>query len=376
MGHDGDAEKHPVCKVIIGQIAAGRKGADLRSFFAAAPYGWDKDTIDGALQVLLVAGVIRAHDEKGMLVDPRDLDRNSIGKVTFKIESATVTAPQRIQIRKLFQQVDVSAKSGEELAAVPQLVEKLTQLASSAGGDAPRPEPPDRSSIDEIRLASGNEQLLVIYSKREELKQSIDDWQATSKSIGERWPVWQQLQSLISHAGNIKAADEARQQAAAIEKQRLLLATPDPVKPLVKSVEDTLRKELTAKHQSYSQTLQERTAELEADDSWTQLSTDQRASIAGQCDIQAIDGLQMATQAELIAAMQAYPVSGWDDRIDALSGRFSRARELAAKLLEPETQTIEIPRRTLKSSDDVQAWLDEAGKLLNEAVAKGPVIIK
>ena len=376
VGYEGDAEKHPVCKVIVGQIAAGRKGSDLRSFFDAAPYGWDRDVIDGSLHVLLVAGIIRALDDKGTLVDPRDLERSSIGKVTFKIESATVTAPQRIQVRKLLQQVDVSARSGEELTAVPLFVEKLTQLAGSAGGEAPRPAPPDRSAIDEIRLASGNEQLLVILSKREELKQSIDDWMMTSKNIEERWPLWQQLQSLISHAGNIKAADEARQQAAAIETQRLLLATPDPVKPLVKSVEDTLRKELKGKYQTYSQTLQERTTDLAADDSWSQLSEDQRASIARQCDIQAIGELQVATQAELIAALKAYPVSSWDDRIDALSGRFSRARELAAKVLEPETQTIEIPRRTLKSADDVQAWLDDAGKLLNKAVAKGPVIIK
>lgn len=64
-------------------------------------------------------------------------------------------------------------------------------------------------------------------------------------------------------------------------------------------------------------------------------------NIARQCDIQAIGELQMATQAELIAGLKAYPVSSWDDRIDALSGRFSRARELAAKLLEPGARSQE-----------------------------------
>jgi len=376
VGYEGDADKHAVCKAIIGQIAAGKKGSDLRSHFDDAPYGWDRDVIDGGLQVLLIAGIILAKDDKGILVNPRDLERKAIGKVTFKIESDTVTTPQRIQVRKLFQQVKLSVKSGEELASVPQFVETITQLADSAGGDAPKPEPPDKSSIDEIRLASGNEQLLVIYGSREELKQLIEEWEATCKKITERLPSWQQLQGLLAHAGHIKAADEARQQADAIENQRLLLATPDPITPLVKSVEDTLRAELTAKHGAYCQRLKERSNELGTDDSWKELSEDQQSAISKQCDIEPIGDLQIATQDELIAAMQSYPISSWDDRIDALTGRFSRARERAAKELEPETQSVEVPRRTLKTTDDVAAWLDEAGKVLNEAVAKGPVIIK
>jgi len=332
--------------------------------------------IDGALQVLLIAGIVRANDDKGALVDPRDLERKAIGKVTFKIESATVTAPQRIQIRKLFQQVGLSVKSNEELAAIGPFIEKLTELAENAGGEAPKPEVPDKASIDEIRMSSGNEQLLVIYGRREELRQSIKDWKTTAKKIAQRWPAWQQLQSLLVHAGHIKAADEARQQAEAIENQRLLLADPDPITPLVKSVEDTLRQELTAKHAAYCRQLEQRTNDLKADDSWKQLTEEQRAALTKQCGIEAIDDLQIATQEELIAAMKAYPISSWGDRIDALAGRFSRARELAAKELEPKTQAIEVPRRTLKTADDVQAWLDEAGKVLNQAVAKGPVIIK
>ncbi|MFV2070173.1 MAG: hypothetical protein ACC645_24665 [Pirellulales bacterium] len=353
-----------------------KRSADLRSHFGDAPYGWDRDVIDGGLQVLLIAGIIRANDDKGAQVDARDLERKAIGKVMFKVESATVTAPQRIQVRKLFQQVGLSVKSNEELAAIGPFVDKLTQLAESAGGEAPKPEVPDKATIDEIRLASGNEQLLVIYGRREELKQSIEDWKTTAKKITERWPAWQQLQGLLAHAGHIKAADEARQQAEAIENQRLLLANPDPITPLVKSVEDTLRQELTGKHAAYCQQLKKRSGDLEADDSWQQLSEQQRGALARQCGIEAIDDLHIATQEELIAAMKAYPITSWDDRIDALTGRFARARELAAKELEPETQAVEVPRRTLKTAEDVQAWMDETAKVLNEAVAKGPVVIK
>ncbi|MCS7466131.1 BREX system P-loop protein BrxC [Stieleria sp. ICT_E10.1] len=378
VGHDGDVDKHPVCKEIISYIAAGKKGSDIRSHFEEAPYGWDRDAIDGGLQALLISGLIRAQDEKGGLVDPRELERKAIGKAVFKIESATVSATQRIQIRKRFQRLKLTVKSGEELSAVPEFITRLTKLANSAGGDAPMPATPDRSAIEEIRLASGNEQLLVIYNRRDDLEQSIDDWEAIAKKIGERWPVWQQLQSLLTHAGNVKAADEARQQAGAITDQRLLLADPDPISPMVKSVEDTLRSELTSKHQAFCDRLKKREESLQSDESWAQLSQEQQASIRSQCNIEPIAAMQVSSQEELIAALKSYPISSWSDRIEALSGRFARARELAAKELEPETQSIEIPRRTFNKDDvdAVAAWLDEVGALLNDAVADGPVVIK
>ena len=91
--------------------------------------------VDGGLQVLLIAGLTRVQDEHGQTPDPKELERKTIGKVMFKVESATVTAAQRIQIRKLLQKVGLSAKQGEELACIPQFLQKMVELADQAGGD-------------------------------------------------------------------------------------------------------------------------------------------------------------------------------------------------------------------------------------------------
>ena len=96
------------------------------------------------------------------MVDPRDLERKAIGKTTFKAESATVSTSQRIQIRKVLQRMGLHAKQGEESATIPEFLRLTAELAKRAGGDAPKPEQPDTTSLGEIRLASGNEQLLVI----------------------------------------------------------------------------------------------------------------------------------------------------------------------------------------------------------------------
>lgn len=60
VGDDGEPGKNAVCKTILGMIAAGKKGIEIRSYFENAPHGWPQDSVDGGLQVLLVAGLVRA----------------------------------------------------------------------------------------------------------------------------------------------------------------------------------------------------------------------------------------------------------------------------------------------------------------------------
>ncbi|MFN9943843.1 MAG: hypothetical protein ACK56I_30655, partial [bacterium] len=107
--------------------------------------------------------------------------RKAIGKSTFKVESTTVTTPQRIQIRKVMQRLGIQANQGEELAFVPAFLQKALELAEQAGGESPRPEKPKTTSLEEIRLSAGNEQLLGIYNRRDELKTSFDQWEDLGK---------------------------------------------------------------------------------------------------------------------------------------------------------------------------------------------------
>ncbi len=376
VGDDGEPAKNPVCKAILAFIAGGKKGADIRANFEASPYGWSRDAVDGGLQVLLIAGLIRTQDDRGRSVDPKDLERKAIGKATFKVESAMVSTSQRIQIRKTIQSLGVQAKQGEELDAIPEFLQLAGELADKAGGEAPKPERPDVASLDEIRLSSGNEQLLAIFNRRDELRISIEAWEDQATRIEKRWPTWEKLRDLLKYAGDLKAAQEARQQAEAIEKQRLLLADPDPTQPLLKSLEDALRAELAAQQKQYAEKLKDKSSALEKDASWQQLAEDERDVIRGQCDITNAPKLSLGTYQELVSALEQHPLVVWRDRIDALPGRFDRARELAAKSLEPETQAVDIPRRTLKSPEDVDAWVNDVQEQLKKAVAKGPVIIR
>ena len=47
----------------------------------------------------------------------------------------------------------------------------------------------------------------------------------------------------------------------------------------------------------------------------------------------------------------------------------------AAKLLEPETQTVELPSGTLKTEDDVRNWIVDVEEELLDKIQDGPIVI-
>ncbi len=376
VGHDGEPGGQPVCKSILGVIGAGKKGAEIRGVFEAPPYGWSRDAVDGGLQVLLTARLILARDERSRSVDPKELDRKQMGKAFFKVESATVTAQQRIAVRKLMQKLGNTAKSGEELEVIPSFLQNMQQLADGAGGDAPKPQRPDTSALDDIRKTAGNGQIIALANGFDEFSRCIDEWTDLEKRIKRCRPLWESLMILLRYAGDMKTAEEVRRQVRIIENQRLLLAEPDPVQPLLKSLEDDLRKELNAKVQRYSDALEVQRKLLESEAFWRKLTKDERDDIYGQCDITEVPPIDVGTRDELVGVLEQYPIRMWHDRTDAMAGRFARARELAAKVMEPETQTVDIPRRTITSEDDIRVWLAEVEQQLKSALEKGPVVIQ
>ena len=252
VGDDGEPKDNPVSKTVLAYIGGGKSGSDIRSNFESSPYGWPRDAIDGALYVLMVAGLIKAQDERGQGIDVTKLERKSVGKAAFKVESTTVTAPQRLNIRQLLQKAGINSKSNEEHLAVPKFIDHMLELADRAGGDAPKLERPETTAIEEIRLTAGNEQLLALYNRREEFAQAIESWTILADRIEKRFPQWLTLKRLLAHAQGVADADVIATQAETVEQLRQLLDDPDPVAPLVTSLTQLLRSELNDVAQRHS----------------------------------------------------------------------------------------------------------------------------
>lgn len=378
VGDEGEAAKNPVCKAILGFIAGGKKGADIRTHFESSPYGWSRDAVDGGLQVLLVAGLICAQDARGQTLDPKELERKTIGKVMCKVESATVTTAQRIQIRKLLQKVGLSAKQGEELTCIPHFLQKMVELADQAGGEAPKPTQPDTKPLDEIRLTAGNEQLLSLYNLREELGDSIDNWTDLGARIAKRWPNWIVLKRLMTHASGLQDAEVILAQVETVEQQRQLLAEPDLVGPLIANLTQLLRDELNKLDSDYASRHSEGLKRLADDSNWQRLETEQRSQLMSGQLLQdsARPEVKVQSTSEVLATLDNCSLSMLADRVAAMPARFDNVASGAAELCEPQAQFIQVPRRTLKTDKEIDAWVDDVKQQLRAALQNGPIVIK
>ena len=378
VGDAGEPAKNPVCKAILSSIAGGKKGADIRAQFEASPYGWSRDAIEGGLQVLLVAGLIRAHDERGQALDPKDMERKAIGKTVFKVESATVSAAQRIEIRKLMQKAGIPAKQGEELSNVPLFLQKMLDLADRGGGDAPKPVRPDTKFLDEIRLTAGNEQLIALYNQRDTLGGCFDLWADLAERIAKRWPSWGVVTRLAEHAAGLHGCEVLIAQVKTIEQQRQLLEEPDPVAPLTASLTQLLREELNRLDGEYASRHEQGRKRLDGDSNWQQLDPEQRYQLMSGQHLHEHARPKVAVQAtsDVLATLDMCPLSTFADRVAAMPARFDNVAAGAAELCEPEAQFIQVPRRTLKTDAEIDAWLDEVKKQLKAALHNGPVVIR
>ena len=58
-----------------------------------------------------------------------------------------------------------------------------------------------------------------------------------------------------------------------------------------------------------------------------------------------------------------------------MPSRFANVATAAAELCEPEAQFITVPRRTLKTEAEIEAWLAELEEELKQAIFRGPIVI-
>lgn len=378
VGDDGEPVKNPVCKAVLSYIAGGKKGTDIRTQFEASPYGWSRDAVDGALQVLLVSGLIRARDERGQAVDPRELERKTIGKTMFKVESATVSTAQRIQLRKLFQKLNITVKQGEEAASVSNFLEKLASLALNAGGEAPKPAQPDISFLNDIRLLVDNEQLLALYNRRDELVQMIDNWIDLSDKITKRWPNWTVLQRLMTYASEVQDSDIILTQIRTVEQHRQLLTEPDPVAPLIANLTQLLRDELNTLKTAWETAWAAGDAKLKHDANYQKLEPEQCEELCSKYQLMEASkpGIEVKDTAAILNTLDMISIASLRDRITAMSTRFDQVLLCAAKIAEPEVQFIQLPIRNLRNEKEIDIWLEDVKQQLKEAIKNGPLVIR
>ena len=360
VGHHGEPITNSVCREVLTAISpAGTKGGDLHKRFAAPQYGWPRDAVNGAILTLLAAGNIRAAQEGKDLNGPKELPPAQIGRVALYKEDEPPTAKQRIAVKGLLTAARVTHEAGQEGAQISALLQRLKDLAARAGGPPPLPEAPDTDHLDALLLLGGNQRFRAVADDHDRLNQDLERWRTTDQQREKREREWHDLQRLLHHAKGLTVATTLAPPVAAIRDGRQLLDTPDPIAPLLADVTKALRAEVKNSAGQLATAQRDAVAELEAWDEWSRLDTADRDAIVSDAKLVLGDLPDVSTDAKLLAALDATPLSGWHDRISLVPGRRDQARRRAARHLEPTSVTVRLPSATIKTSDDLQSYVEE-----------------
>ncbi|KAA5848169.1 BREX system P-loop protein BrxC, partial [Klebsiella pneumoniae] len=123
VGHNDEVEKHPVCVAIKRYIGVAKTGGEIRENFMSAPFGWPKDTVDGALFTMLAAGVLKASDSQEKSVDAKSLERSKVSQTNFRPETVSLTPRQLAGIRSLIHALGLNCTNGEEQSKLRDAIE-------------------------------------------------------------------------------------------------------------------------------------------------------------------------------------------------------------------------------------------------------------
>ena len=374
VGHKDKPERHPVCAAILAKVGPGMRGRDIRAAFDQSPYGWPRDAVDAALITLHTTGHLRA-THNGVPLSPKQLDQGKIPVTEFRSESAPLQVADKIKLRRLFQNASVPCNSGDEAAAAPLFLAKLTDLAARAGGEPPLSARPVTAHLDVLHGLGGNDQLAAILAQQSGLAKNFADWAAAEALAAKRLPAWETLARLLGHASGLPGTADLQRQADAVRDERRLLDATDPMPALRKTAAALLRAALVAAHAECQTVFTHELTALTGSSNWQKLTEAQRSQLLREAGLVALPELAVGDESALLRLLDATPLPAWTTRAQALPKQFANVALAAARLLAPKTQEHHLTSATLHTPEDVKAWLATTEQELLVAVKKGPVVI-
>lgn len=359
IGHHGEPTTNAVCKHVFAAInPSGSKGADLQRRFGAPQYGWPKDAVNGALLTLLAAGNIRAAQDGKDLNGPREVQPNQIGKIIFYKEDEPPTVGQRLAVKGLLTAAGIPYEPGQEGAQIPALLQKLMDLAIRCGGAPPLPEPLDTNHLTEVAALAGNQRFRAVADIHDQLSTNLEDWRSIEHRREQREESWRTAQRLLKHADGLAVVAEVSPSLDAIQEGRQLLDDPDPLAPIVSQLIDALRAEVQRLASQLESEQKAAVAELEDWEDWAKLAPADREAIVSEASLFAASAQDVSSAEKLLASLDDSPLRAWSDRISLVPSRRDQARLRAAKELEPESVSVSAPSATIKTSHDLEAYID------------------
>jgi hypothetical protein len=247
------------------------------------------------------------------------------------------------------------------------------ELAKLAGGDPPLPERPNFDELLAMKDLSGNEQLLALHEQREILKDQFEQWRKTIRVIEERRPQWYELLSLLDLAQTLPDYLTYQVQVEAIRGGRQIVDSPNPIQPLCDLIANDLRKSFTEVVESFSQSYAFEFEKIKSSDAWKKIPEDKWKEIMTESNVRWVEPPDVTTTTKLIESLKKIGLAQWKSERDALPQRFGQAERIAVKLIEPSSIQFPVPRKLLRTTQDVETYVEQLKSDLIKKVQSNPV---
>src|SRR5437773_333660 len=116
----------------------------------------------------------------------------------------------------------------------------------------------------------------------------------------------------------------------------------------------SLRSVLTEVHGRLAAAIDAVMADLQASTEWKRLPGQEQERLLKKYELGTVPPLALGTDEALLAAMDASSITERSTLVDAVPTRAARALEEAIRLLEPKATSFQVPRATLRTSEEVE----------------------
>ena len=190
-----------------------------------------------------------------------------------------------------------------------------------------------------------------------------------------RLPAYQHLQALARYADGLDAVREVQPQVEAIGANRSLLEATDPTLDLIKTLADALRAALTEAEKYYAEVFDDESTRLESVESWQKIEQSDCDRILKGLSITKVTKGITGTVQEVLESLERISLDAWRTRTAALPQLFAEARIQADKIVEPKTQHVKLGSATLRTPEEVKAWVMKTERELLEHLTQGPIVV-
>jgi hypothetical protein len=376
IGYTGDVSAQGACSQILGKVVASMPGKDLLDHFQKAPFGWGKDTIIGATLALVHSGDLKLTDASGKIVDRSKIEIKFFSGFRLEREGATgLTTSQKLELRGLPQKLEVTHNPNDLEGCLRLALQRLVSLAESVAGDAPFPQKESTATEQALLSKTGNEFLQMCHASLPDLRGKAETRLALAEVAEKRKTEWMRLLQFLHFATDLGESSLWNQRKEEIIQNRLAYTEPSPIQPLQTDIQSSLERELSQYKTNYMAIKKMHLDLLGKNPLWSKLSSAEQKSLLQSQGLDVDPDFQSGTPDKLLQSLQAMSLSHWKDRILSLPSRFANLETLLAKQAEPKAHEVSLPKRTLRTQEDVEAWVKETMTLLLQKIKEGPVVL-